>query len=452
MMRLFDTLVGRTVLVSLIAISLMHVLSLWGYESAVNRELVVADETRLAERLVAIRESLRAVPAAERDGAAHRLSSGPVEVHWSLTDRAVPGGTGAEPWEGLPQRVQSLAADLKPEWFSGRGGAGGRAYADPAGVAAYLTTIRTTLGSRTMYQGVRTLRPGEWLTVDLVGGRVATRSVVVPPRDVARDVSRGSASGEGLRAVVEQSVRAHLRSDVPLCCLLSGGLDSTIIATVAQRELGGLHTYCAGAIGDGPRGEDFGWAAQVASRLGTTHREVGVTRGLFAQRVPEMIQAMGVPLSTPNEVAIHEVARAMRADGKVVTLSGEGADELFGGYDQVLAQAASFEALLGETPFACVRDRARHSASCLHRFLRWGCFCCDFWRTARISIPSAFSSANWRTPFGTKGFHGPSGSMAPCLRSISSSCCCATRNCCSPRSIRGWRRHRGSMLTSCITD
>lgn len=214
---------------------------------------------------------------------------------------------------------------------------GGKPKPDPVGVASYLSTIRTTLGARTMFESVRTLRPGEWLELSPSGRVQAT--VVHGPRDVE------PASEGDVRSVVTDAVRAHLRSDVPLCCLLSGGLDSTIIAAIASRELGSLHTYCAGADdGVEAAGEDFAYAERVAATLGTTHTRVGVSRAMFHARVPEMIRSLGVPLSTPNEVAIAEVARAMRADGKVVTLSGEGADELFGGYDEVLAAAAAAEA------------------------------------------------------------------------------------------------------------
>ncbi|MBS0240596.1 MAG: HAMP domain-containing protein [Proteobacteria bacterium] len=115
MMRVLDTLVGRTIFVSLIAISLMHLVSLWGYEGALNRELLMADEARLADHMVSIRESLRMVPAPERDAAAHRLSSGPVEVHWSPTERAVAGGTGAAQWAGLPSRVIRQVSGMKPD-------------------------------------------------------------------------------------------------------------------------------------------------------------------------------------------------------------------------------------------------------------------------------------------------------------------------------------------------
>ena len=234
----------------------------------------------------------------------------------------------------VSQRDRAVAFGSTPgplaAWFSG-----GTPRPDMISVAAYLSTIRTTLDARTMFAGVRTLRPGEWMEC-FAGG---------PLRTVARHTPEAVENEPAgvVRSVVEESIRRHLRSDVPLCCLLSGGLDSTIVAAVARRELGALHTYCAGADEDGLSGEDFAYARRVAAFLGTSHTEVGVTRQMFAQRLPEMIAALGVPLSTPNEVAIAEVARAMRADGKVVTLSGEGADELFGGYDKVLASALAHD-------------------------------------------------------------------------------------------------------------
>jgi len=85
---------------------------------------------------------------------------------------------------------------------------------------------------------------------------------------------------------------------------------------------------------------DFAFARLAAERLGTTHTECLVTPEMFRQRWEWMVGRLGVPLSTPNEVAIHEVAACLRRAGNVVALSGEGADELFGGYDQLLGAAA----------------------------------------------------------------------------------------------------------------
>jgi asparagine synthase (glutamine-hydrolysing) len=211
---------------------------------------------------------------------------------------------------------------------------------DPVTVSAYLTTIRTTLGERTLFRGVRVLRPGAWLEIGCGGAELTIRRGEQPLRHGKDDDASEEVRVERVRRVVEDSVRRHLRSDVPVCCLLSGGLDSSIIATVAQRELGRLHTFCSGD----PAGEDFAAARLVAERIGSGHVEAPVTRELFAGRWREMIDEMGLPLSTPNEVAINLVARTLRDAGMVVALSGEGADELFAGYEGPMAQAAAFEA------------------------------------------------------------------------------------------------------------
>lgn len=203
---------------------------------------------------------------------------------------------------------------------------------DPVTLSAYLSTIRTTLGSRTMFAGIRTLEPGDWVSVELGEPSKTTRRNWW---DNAR-----TEPTQGIRQTIEESVHRHLRTDVPMCALLSGGLDSAITATVAMRSLGSLHTYCAGARTAG-FDDDFGFARRMAAHLGTTHHEVEVTREMFGRRLPWMVGRMGNPVSTPNEVAIHAVASALRDRGHIVTISGEGADELFGGYGPIMAQCAA---------------------------------------------------------------------------------------------------------------
>ncbi len=208
---------------------------------------------------------------------------------------------------------------------------------DAVAVSAYLTTIRTTLGERTLYEGVRVVRPGEILRFDLRDPRLAsTRSRV--------DASAWSVTSEmdeaGVRETVRASVGAHLRSDVPMCALLSGGLDSSIVCAEAMARVGSLSTFCAGATGSKEVGsEDFAFARLVADRIGARHVESTVSREMFAARWREMVGRMAVPLGTPNEVAINQVARTLRRAGNVVALSGEGADEYFGGYDTPLSMA-----------------------------------------------------------------------------------------------------------------
>lgn len=215
-------------------------------------------------------------------------------------------------------------------------------------ISAYLSTIRTHAGADTLFEGVLTLRPGEWVEID-----ASSASPHVDTRDWWKETADspvpGADAGPGLDPVaatrerIIDSVHRHLRSDVPVAALLSGGLDSSIVCALARREVPSLHTFCVGSReGSEAEAPDFAAARLVAEALGTQHEEVELTRQGFTERWPQMVRELGRPLSTPNEVAIACVAQVMRERGFPVALSGEGADELFGGYHESLdALAAS---------------------------------------------------------------------------------------------------------------
>ncbi len=204
---------------------------------------------------------------------------------------------------------------------------------DPVTVSAYLSSIRTTLGERTMYKDISALKPGEWIKVDMDNPQSisATNWWDIADRTPTQSV----------RQTIEDSVHRHLRTDVPMCTLLSGGLDSAITTFIAKQSNLGLHTFCAGAKTEG-FSDDFHFAAMLANELGTTHHEVIIDQKLFLHRWEWMIAKLATPLSTPNEVAIYEVASTLRRTGHIVALSGEGADELFGGYAPIIQQANAY--------------------------------------------------------------------------------------------------------------
>lgn len=219
---------------------------------------------------------------------------------------------------------------------------------NPRMVSAYLTTIRTVLGEETLFQGVRSVAPGAMLQCDLSGSVIQTRAVRYwsGPRSGAIRAD-GAQAAAAVRTAVEDSVERQMRSDVPMCTLLSGGLDSTIIARLARMRSSELRSFCAGSplpvdCSEDRTRSDLECARTVAEALDTRHAEAHVTREVFAERWPRMISRTGLPLSTPNEVAIHAVALRLREDGCIVTLSGEGADELFAGYEGPLDMADQF--------------------------------------------------------------------------------------------------------------
>ncbi len=112
MIHAFDTLAARAMLVSFIGITLVHFLSLWTYEHALDREMKIAHETRIAERILSIKRSVMLVPSQRREAVAHDLSGGPIEAHWSEKRGAIPGGPGAEHWLGLSRSIAELAPEL----------------------------------------------------------------------------------------------------------------------------------------------------------------------------------------------------------------------------------------------------------------------------------------------------------------------------------------------------
>lgn len=235
---------------------------------------------------------------------------------------------------------------LKPIYFAGAGGEfvfastlrslmkhpGMSVQPDAAGISAYLTTLCTNTGNRTLLKGVRTLRPGELLTWNArVGGDPVIKTYWREPTGSQDNVPFDHASLE-VRDLVADSVARHLRSDAPRALYLSGGLDSAIVACLARtlEPDAPLHTWCASDVGDA-----FGDAAhaqRLAEVLNAEHHEIAVGHGDFERLWPELVQESGMPLSTPNQIAIYMVARQMKTHGFSVALTGEGADEMFAGY------------------------------------------------------------------------------------------------------------------------
>jgi signal transduction histidine kinase len=106
------SLTARTMLVLLVAMVAVHALSLWTYQHALDEEVILANETRLADRLLTIKRAVMRAPAAEREAVAHDLSGGPIEAHWSRSEHAIPGGPGADAWRRLGERLRELAPEL----------------------------------------------------------------------------------------------------------------------------------------------------------------------------------------------------------------------------------------------------------------------------------------------------------------------------------------------------
>lgn len=113
MIRRFDTLAARTVLLSLIGITLVHFLSLWTYEHTLERELTMAHEARVAEQVVGIKRSIMLVEPARREAVAHGLSGGPIEAHWGQTRGAIAAASSNADWDSLRRSILALVPEFR---------------------------------------------------------------------------------------------------------------------------------------------------------------------------------------------------------------------------------------------------------------------------------------------------------------------------------------------------
>jgi len=229
--------------------------------------------------------------------------------------------------------------------------AGGlRVEPDYEALSHYLTTGRVSLGAKTLAKGVMALPPAHRMKADMKTGatsvsRYWSRPVLSPEEKL--NLSFEEAAGRTAE-LLEDAVRIRLMSDVPLGSFLSGGLDSSIIALCAAKSGAvGLPLFCAGS--DDERFNEYSYAETMARKLGLKLERVEIKEGDFRRDWGFLIKQKGLPLSTSNEVSIFHLAQALSKSCKV-TLTGEGADEIFGGY--MRAQFASYDlerSMAGET-------------------------------------------------------------------------------------------------------
>lgn len=195
-------------------------------------------------------------------------------------------------------------------------------------------TFNVVQSPRTIVRAVRRLPAGHLLVA--ADGRVSIERYARPLPVAAADVrraSRGELAAE-TRDRLRDSVTAHLVSDVPVGVLLSGGLDSGAITALAAARGQPLKTFTVGFSGE-PSFDERARARLVADRYGTEHHEL-VIEPQHAELLPEVVAALDEPRGDATSLPYWLAARMASQHVKVV-LSGEGGDELFGGYQTYVA-------------------------------------------------------------------------------------------------------------------
>jgi asparagine synthase (glutamine-hydrolysing) len=219
-------------------------------------------------------------------------------------------------------------------------------------------------GDRTIFAGVRRVRPGEVYELDAGSGetRRRWRHWVLTERDPQ------DRSPDQIRELVADAVHSRLVADVPVGVFLSGGLDSSLLAAAAAAERPGIHTFSIGF--ESPDHDESAYAETVARSIGATHHTSVFGVDQFRDLIPEVVATMDEPIGDQAMLPLFALARIASSTVKVV-LSGEGADELFAGYSYYPAPTSPDRAM-----FSLLR-RLRRARSVRH-----GCLFIDADRTA----------------------------------------------------------------------
>lgn len=199
---------------------------------------------------------------------------------------------------------------------------------DHAALSAYLTYSYIP-GTMTMIKGVQRLAPGHFLEVS---GKAEKQQSYWSPKDDRSAPENYDQGVELVRETVTRAILSQLEADVPLGTFLSGGVDSSIVSAVARNHFDRLQTFSIAFEGnklldEGP------YAQRVAQAIGTQHHEIRLNEQVVYEGFEAVLSAFDEPFADASAIAVYFLSQETSKHLKVA-LSGDGADELFGGYNK----------------------------------------------------------------------------------------------------------------------
>jgi asparagine synthase (glutamine-hydrolysing) len=198
-------------------------------------------------------------------------------------------------------------------------------------------TFQLVLDDQTLFAGIKKLMPGNTLVYESCSGQLHIKTYW--NLHFAWNEARPEAdSAEQLAALLQDAVRLRLRSDVPLGAQLSGGLDSSIIVSLASRlsPVGQQIKTFTGAFREGPQYDETAYARLLSESAGTEYHEIYITPADFMESIHKIMYHMDEPAAGPGVFPQMMVARAAAASQVKVVLGGQGGDEIFAGYARYL--------------------------------------------------------------------------------------------------------------------
>ncbi|MFY0628236.1 MAG: asparagine synthase (glutamine-hydrolyzing) [Reichenbachiella sp.] len=213
----------------------------------------------------------------------------------------------------------------------------------------------------TMVQGVKKLLPGE--LIEIKNGKVEVSSYYeIPKNRNTLNISYGDAQIQ-LRERLAESVRKRMVADVPLGCFLSGGIDSSVITAVASQQTDQLSTFSIG-FSDNPFFDETKYAESVAKKFKTNHSTFRLTNDEIFSHIQDIVGHLDEPFADSSAIPVYVLSKKTK-EHVTVALSGDGADEIFSGYNKHAAwwrmeHGGGFEKILkAAAPVAGIMPKSR---------------------------------------------------------------------------------------------
>ncbi|HEY9191209.1 MAG TPA: asparagine synthase (glutamine-hydrolyzing) [Sulfurovum sp.] len=195
-------------------------------------------------------------------------------------------------------------------------------------IPSYLS-FQAPLAPRTFHRETHQVEAGEIVTLSLEKQSTVKEKYYTPLLK-ARTVTEMAEAEILLEQVLTESVSLRLPKEVKFACLLSGGVDSSLVAALASREQK-VHTFSIGYEGY-EKYDERPFARRVAEHIGSEHHEVLFGKADFLQAIKEVVAVLDEPLADPAMLPLYHLMKTVHQEGYKVVLTGDGSDELFMGY------------------------------------------------------------------------------------------------------------------------
>jgi len=190
-------------------------------------------------------------------------------------------------------------------------------------------SFQTPLSPQTFDRHIHQVDAGEMLTFTLDTQKIEKQKYYTPFSE-AQTISEQGKAEEKLEKTLLKSVSLRLPKEVKFACLLSGGVDSSLIAAMASLKQR-VHTFSIGYEGY-EKYDERPFAKRVAEHINANHHEVLFSQADFLQTIEEVVTSLDEPLADPAMLPLYHLMKAVHKEGFKVVLTGDGSDELFMGY------------------------------------------------------------------------------------------------------------------------